>query len=240
MTAFLEESDPTAAIRMQEQDSIPAPHSTIRRSNSMSEHLVSFFKFSRLTRNTLRTSASCNDMSKVEMSSGHIARDMSSDLPKIRTLFSNEDCNEPAIWSGWLLKRSRGPLGSWQSRWFELRKYITAGLNDDKNNFSAVLIYRSDDKGERQLLVDDVRREPHLDSGLRTAFSVCVTEDTAKSSGKGSGDWIQLMSITDLDAVAFLSCLRHTLEPERALPSMQEAIHFPANALRELGEQRSK
>jgi hypothetical protein len=45
---------------------------------------------------------------------------------------------------------------------------------------------------------------------------------------------MQLMAATDLEAVAFLSCLRRILEPERAWPTLREAVHFPAKALREL------
>jgi hypothetical protein len=200
----------------------------------MSEHLGTFFGLAKSLR---KSSASCDDMSHIEISPCSIVRKLSRNMSDIDISTTVAESMEPVVWSGWLLKRSRGPLGSWQSRWFELRKHTS----HDENNFeafrSAALIYRSE-KGERQLSVDDVRREIHLDSGLRTAFSVCVTEDTAKSPGKAGGGWMQLMAATDLDAVMFLSCLRHILEPERAWPTMQEAIHFPANALRDLGKQR--
>ena len=48
-----------------------------------------------------------------------------------------------------------------------------------------------------------------------------------------------LMAATDLEAVAFLSCLRSILEPGRAWPTLCEAIHYPANALRDLEGRRS-
>ncbi len=47
-----------------------------------------------------------------------------------------------------------------------------------------------------------------------------------------------LMTATDLEAVVFLSCLRSILEPDRAWPTLCEAIHYPANALRDLDGRR--
>jgi hypothetical protein len=45
---------------------------------------------------------------------------------------------------------------------------------------------------------------------------------------------MQLMVATELEAVAFLSCLRSILQPERAWPTLRDAIHYPAKTLREL------
>ena len=47
-----------------------------------------------------------------------------------------------------------------------------------------------------------------------------------------------LMAETDLEAVGFLSCLRGILEPDRAWPTLRDAIHFPGMALRDLEGRR--
>jgi hypothetical protein len=199
----------------------------------MSENMGSFFKLSTLKG---RKCVSHNDMSQIETRPCCNLLPTPCDMSYTSTNLNHPDCNESAVWSGWLFKRSRGPLGTWQSRWFELRSRHTADCISCNQN--AVLIYRSDSKGRRQLLVDDVRREHHLDSGLRTAFSVHIAEDDANNPGKGLGAWMMLMAATDLEAVAFLSCLRNILEPDRAWPTLREAIHYPAIALRDLEGRR--
>ena len=207
----------------------------------MSENLGTFFNLSTLIKSKMsRTSVSQNDMSQFEISPCSNVRAASRDISNTDTNLFSENCNEQAHWSGWLLKRSRGPLGSWQPRWFELRKLHTAdGVSCDPQSRSALLIYHSDNKGELQLLIDDVQREHRLDSGLRTAFSVRIAEDDARHPAQGVGSWMLLKAATDLEAVAFLSCLRRILEPERAWPTLYEAIHYPANALRDLEGRRS-
>ena len=123
-------------------------------------------------------------------------------------------------------KQSGGVVRKWQPRRFELKRLAP---------HCAVLSYHSKSKGTRHLLLEDARREPQHDSGLRTAFSVslapsCPTEGPQRRKRQ----WMRLMAATDLDAVAFLSCLRCILEPGRAWPTLQDAIHFPAIALRQL------
>ena len=78
--------------------------------------------------------------------------------------------------------------------------------------------------------IDDMRRAHNMDSGLRSVCAAFSVHATLKNS-KGSG---HLMAAADLEAVVVLSCLRAILEPERAWQSLEEAIHFPADALRVL------
>jgi hypothetical protein len=201
----------------------------------MSEKLGTFFNLSKLKTRMEGKSVSQNDMSQFEISWA-----TPSNVPCFSTNLIPADGNEPVLWAGWLLKRSRGPLGAWQPRSFELRNNHTADCASyDQKRRSALLIYRSDSKGERQLLVDDVQREHHLDSGLRIAFSVCIAQDDAKHAGKGGGGRMLLMASTDLEAVAFLSCLRRILEPGRAWPTLLDGMHYPGIALRDLEGRRS-
>ena len=241
MTAHVQTANQSPPFQASDTMTAPRTESKLRRNNSISENLGTFFNFSILKSRIARKSFSQNDLSQIEINPCSNIRVTSGEMSTTDTNLITSDCNEPAVWSGWLLKRSRGPLGAWQPRWFELRKRHPAdcGVGCDQTGRSAVLICRSDSKGERQILVDDVRREHHLDSGLRTAFSVCVAEDDAKSPGKGKGGRVVLMAETDLEAVGFLSCLRSILEPDRVWPTLCEAIHYPANALRDLEGRRS-
>jgi hypothetical protein len=138
----------------------------------------------------------------------------------------------PTSWCGMLDKQSCGMVRQWQPRQFELRRTAPN---------CAVLTYYSKNKGYRHLRIEDARREPQHDSGLRTAFSISFaatnspTDSTGVTRSRRRGvQWMRLMAETDLKAVAFLSCLRCILEPNRAWPTLHAAIHFPADALRQL------
>jgi hypothetical protein len=96
-------------------------------------------------------------------------------------------------WRGWLLKRGRGPLASWQRRWFELRRQPTppAVAAAGGSRIVAALHYSAErrvdsDGGPEQrrcrpaetrwkrLDVAAVRREPGLDGAAGAVLSVDV------------------------------------------------------------------
>jgi hypothetical protein len=148
--------------------------------------------------------------------------------------------NETSLsWSGLLLKRSRGPIGSWKPRSFEI---VPPPPSENDNTGAgrlkcAVIIYHSEVKGEQHLYVGDVRRESHLDSGIHVAFSIGLTtppNPASNDQAQPERKRMHLMAATDLEAVAFLSCLRRILQPERTWPTVRHAIHFPAKILSEL------
>jgi hypothetical protein len=153
---------------------------------------------------------------------------------------TSDQSTQAATWSGWLFKKSNGLLGSWKARWFEIvpPPQAESGEGQLAHLSGAVIIYQSETKGEQHLHVSDVRREHLLDSGSRIGLSIGFTttrtDSKAVPARSGSGQRMHLMAATDLDAVAFLSCLRSILEPGRAWPSVRDAIHFPAKILREL------
>ncbi len=163
---------------------------------------------------------------------------------KILEMSADTSSNRSLSWTGLLSKQIRGPLGSWKPRWFQLGPPPQA----DNNKLSAphsryaVLIYQSEGKHWKHLYVHDVRLERHLDSGLRVAFSIGISpaNDLMKETSpeqaqrRCAQERILLMASTDLDAVAFLSCLRRILDPERAWPTLRDAIHYPGEALRGL------
>ena len=142
---------------------------------------------------------------------------------------------EPKTWSGVLHKKGRALLRPWQPRWFELKGTETG---------QALLVYSSPNKGDRSLHVEDARRELHLDSGVRIAFSLGVApasppaaRDPAAPPPAGGGERgrrLLLMAATDLEAVAFLSCLRGILAPGSARPTLRDALHYPGDALARL------
>jgi hypothetical protein len=143
---------------------------------------------------------------------------------------------ESKTWSGILLKKGHALLRPWQPRWFELKGTETG---------QALLVYISPNKGSQSLHVEDARRELHLDSGVRIAFSLGVSsaDPTAASVrktptpprvGGERSTRLLLMAATDVEAMAFLSCLRGILAPGRAPPAHRVALHFPAHALAQL------
>ncbi len=150
------------------------------------------------------------------------------------------DITQSQAWSGWLFKQSQGLLGSWKPRWFEIVPPPQAEVGESSSTplRCAVLIYQSENKGEQHLYVGDVRRERHFDSAPRIAFSIGMmlagTDPHAARGRSGSAQRMQLMAPTDLEAVAFLSCMRRILQPERTWPTVRDAVHFPGKALREL------
>jgi hypothetical protein len=154
-------------------------------------------------------------------------------------------------WCGWLQKQ--GQIAGWHSRWFKLRlphpdldgKWVGSAR-------CAVLIYYSDGKGEVPLYIKDVRRERWHESGDGVAFSVGLIQPPAdrgselESQEKPSADFsaflrwargrrrVRLMAMSILEAVGFVISLHRVLRPESALPTSQEAVHFPARTLRKL------
>ena len=144
------------------------------------------------------------------------------------------------LWEGLLYKKSKSFFQSWQPRRFKLRVQSLTGNLGNVN--VPELVYHSTTKGERVIVVMDVRREKQLDSGLRVCFSVGVASPIGSLIGLDVGqarkqdrvDRVLLLAESDLEAVALLTCLRRILEPGRALPTLWDAAHFPAQALRML------
>lgn len=141
------------------------------------------------------------------------------------------------LWKGRLYKRSTGLVGSWQLRSFRLttQPFIVAC----KKIIRPVLSYQSKTKGEHSLVIKDVRREQHLDDRTRVCISVSLVSQEVTRSLLDLGqlrvqERALLMTMTDMDAVALLTCLRRILEPGRALPTLRDAMHFPLQALRML------
>ena len=145
------------------------------------------------------------------------------------------------LWQGTLYKRSTSFIASWQSRRFLLRaQRFEASTDPDLMTTHPVLGYKSKTKGKQHLTITDVRRERHLDCDARICFSVgveCPTGSLRKldlKPARNNKDRVLLMAMSDLEAVALLTCLRRILEPGRALPTLWDAAHFPAQALRML------
>jgi hypothetical protein len=166
---------------------------------------------------------------------------------KILDMSADAIGNEGLSWTGALLKQTRGPLGSWRPRWFEIMPPPHAENNKLSSPHSrcAVLNYQSEGKHWKHFYVHDVRLERHLDSGLRIAFSMGISpaNDLLKETilehaqRRCAHERMLLMAPTDLEAVAFLSCLRYILEPEHAWPTLRDAIHYPGEALRGLARE---
>jgi hypothetical protein len=138
------------------------------------------------------------------------------------------------LWKGRLYKRSTGLVGSWQLRSFRLttQPFIVAC----KKIIRPVLSYQSKTKGEHSLVIKDVRREQHLDDRTRVCISVSLVSQEVTRSLLDLGqlrvqERALLMTMTDMDAVALLTCLRRILEPGRALPTPWDMMHFPGQAL---------
>ncbi len=88
-------------------------------------------------------------------------------------------------WSGWLLKRSRGPLASWKRRWFELCRQPPPAAVAAAGRTSNVALLQWEEPpsghasptgaaGQRRLEVAGVRREPGLDGPAGAVLSVEV------------------------------------------------------------------
>lgn len=140
----------------------------------------------------------------------------------IRKWNGNGQATRP--WCGWLQKRSN--LVAWHPHWFHL-----CPCDDDMQ--SAVLTYYSDVKGERRLYIENVRREPWLDSGDSIAFSVgLVQPSSARWSSRSKR--VQLRAGSPVEAACFLLCLLRILYPDRTLPTMLMAAKTPTRLLRTL------
>jgi hypothetical protein len=144
-------------------------------------------------------------------------------------------------WKGTLFKRSGAIISSWQPRDFKLGQKIVVDIEKHSQITYPALSYTSKSKGERTLVVKDIRREPQLDSDLKIAFSVGLIHSPSDESihlnptvEPSTRQRVTLMTTSDLEAVALLTCLRRILEPGRALPTLRDAMHFPAYALRML------
>ena len=147
---------------------------------------------------------------------------------------------DDALWHGTLYKKSTSIIASWQPRRFQLRTQ-SIGITCESNVIARpVLTYESETKGKQHLAITDVRRERHLDCDARICFSVgveCPASSLRKldfKPARNNKDRVLLMAMSDLEAVALLTCLRRILEPGRALPTLWDAAHFPAQALRML------
>ena len=157
---------------------------------------------------------------------------------------SNDECfhqKSDVVWQGTLLKRSGAIIGTWQPRRFELRLRKLIDYKRHTKEIYPMLKYSRKNRDERLLVVKDVRREPQLDLGFQIAFSVgllcapiaasaCLESVPASTSQQR----VLLMAASDLEAVALLTCMRRILEPGRALPTLRDAMHFPAQALQML------
>ena len=86
-------------------------------------------------------------------------------------------------WRGWLLKRGRGPLASWQRRWFELRRRPPPAAAAAAGSLRSVELHYQPKRGgdcrprpadEKRLEVAGVRREPGLDGPAGAVLSVDV------------------------------------------------------------------
>jgi hypothetical protein len=147
----------------------------------------------------------------------------------------------PRPWCGWLRKCNH--LVSWQPHWFHLQDLDPT--IDGLRSQCAVLMYHSDAKGERRLFVEDIRREPWMDSGDSVAFSVRIipTQTTCTSSRSGGDGWLRrtaggrrlhLRAASAVEAACFLICLLRILSPNRTLPTMLDAAKTPSRLLRTL------
>jgi hypothetical protein len=88
-------------------------------------------------------------------------------------------------WTGLLLKRSRWPLGV-ETTLVRDRTTATIRYQTGPSPY-AVLVYKSENQGEKILHVCDVRRERHRDSGLRVAFSIGIASQS-NPAGKGENE----------------------------------------------------
>ena len=86
-----------------------------------------------------------------------------------RSIFgASHDC-----WCGWLHKRARGPFGSWQRRWFELRRQPSFRAAAAAAPSTPLFYYGSTaGGGPRRLEVTGARREAGLDSAAGAVLSV--------------------------------------------------------------------
>ena len=82
---------------------------------------------------------------------------------------SQNDC-----WCGWLLKRTRGPFGSWRRRWFELRRQPSSLPSAARSKRGTPLFYYAwaGGLGPRRLEVTGARREAGLDCAAGAVLSV--------------------------------------------------------------------
>ena len=121
-------------------------------------------------------------------------------------------------------------MGSWRPRWFQLSAPSrSADGRWGAAASGAVLEYTSEARGERVLLVQDVRRERGLDAGQRVGFSVGLA-----AAGPLGRRRVYLAAASDMEAVVALACLRRILKPGRPLPTLWETMHFPHRALKKL------
>jgi hypothetical protein len=120
-----------------------------------------------------------------------------------------------AWWCGFLLKLGRGPMGTWQRRWFELRWLPSSSNAPNTQPVSTPLFYYSPTAGDRprRLEVTSARREPDARCGAAGAAFAVLSVVVAGRRGR-----MLLAARTSGDAEQFLQQLAWRLSGGGACP----------------------
>ena len=113
-------------------------------------------------------------------------------------------------WRGWLFKRSRGPLGTWRRRWFEMRRLqsvFTGSLTGDTDSIQSVALYyyrpsRCSGEGStrpQKLDVVDAFRDEAMDCSVGAVLSVQVAGRQGRTllAAESAADASRLLQMLD-------------------------------------------